>query len=121
MTKAAFSLKVFAVYLAFLGLLLLLMPDALLTLFGFAPSHEVWIRVLGVVVINLGVYYWYGAASEARPFFAATVATRLFVLVGFTGLVVAGLVQPMLILFGMVDALGGLWTLWALRREQFRN
>jgi hypothetical protein len=115
MSAAAFSLKVFAVYLAGLGLGLLAAPNPLLTLFGFPPSHEVWVRVLGVVVINLGVYYWYGAMSDARPLFAASVATRLFVLIAFVGLVVAGQVQPMLILFGAIDAAGGLWTLWALR------
>jgi hypothetical protein len=118
MSKAAFTLKVFAFYLFGLGALLLLAPDPLLMLFGFPPSHEVWIRVLGVVVINLGVYYWYGAVSEARPLFAASVATRLFVLIAFTGLVAAGLAQPMLILFGAVDAIGGLWTLWTLRIER---
>lgn len=121
MSTAALTLKVFAVYLFGLGLLLLLAPDPLLITFGFAPSRDVWIRVLGVVVVNLGVYYWYGAASEARPFFAASVATRLFVLVAFTSLVAAGLVQPMLILFGGVDALGALWTLWALRTSSVRH
>ncbi len=117
MSKAAFTIKAFAVYLMVLGTLLVLVPNLMLSLFGFAPTTEVWIRVLGVVVFNLGWYYWYAAVSEARPFFAASVVTRAFALFAFAGLVAAGFAQPTLILFGAIDAAGGLWTWLALRSE----
>jgi len=51
------------------------------------------------------------------PFFRASVATRVFVLVAFAGLAAAGLALPTLILFGAVDTLGGLWTHLALRAD----
>ncbi len=117
MSKAAFTIKAFAVYLVGLGALLALVPNLMLSLFGFAPTTEVWIRVLGVVVFNLGWYYWYAAVSEARPFFAASVVTRAFALVAFAGLVAVGFAQPTLMLFGAIDAAGGLWTWLALRSE----
>lgn len=121
MSKAAFTLKVFAVYLCVLGALLLGVPNLMLTTFGFPPSDEVWIRVLGLVVFNLGVYYAYAAISEARAFFFASVFTRLFALLVFGALVVLGLAQPMLVLFGVLDAVGGLWTWRALRhRDRMR-
>lgn len=118
MSKAAFTIKAFAVYLFVLGILLLLVPNILLLPFGFPPANEVWIRVLGVVVINLGVYYWYAAVSEAKPFFLASVFTRGFVLLAFAGLVFFDLAKLMLIVFGAVDALGGLWTYFALRSDE---
>ena len=117
MSKAAFTIKAFAVYLIALGALLALVPNLMLSLFGFAPTTEVWIRVLGVVVFNLGWYYWYAAVSEARLFFAASVVTRAFALLAFAALVVAGFAPPTLILFGFIDAAGGAWTWLALRRE----
>jgi len=117
MSKAAFTLKVFAVYLCALGALLLGVPDLMLSTFGFPPSDEVWIRVLGLVVFNLGVYYAYAAISEARLFFMASVFTRLFALLVFGVLVVLGMAPPMLALFGVLDALGGLWTWRALRHR----
>jgi hypothetical protein len=117
MSKAAFTIKSFAVYLMVLGTLLVLVPNFMLGLFGFEPTSEVWIRVLGVVVFNLGWYYWYAAISEARTFFAASVITRVFALVAFVGLVATGFAQPTLILFGAIDAAGGLWTWLALRSE----
>ncbi len=117
MSKAAFTIKAFAGYLFGLGVLLLLVPNILIAQFGFPPANEVWIRVLGVVVINVGVYYWYAAVSEARPFFLASVFARAFVLLAFAGLAFFELAKPMLILFGAVDALGGLWTYFALRSD----
>ena len=117
MSKAAFTIKAFAVYLAVLGVVLVLAPNVLLFTFGFPLITEVWIRVLGLVVVNLGVYYWFAAKCEARLFFEASVFTRVFVLLGFAAFAFLGLAGPMLIVFGAIDALGGLWTWFALRSE----
>jgi len=118
MSRAAFTIKAFGVYLLALGLVLILVPNLLLALFGLPETREVWIRVLGVVVFNLGVYYWYAAKSEARPFFLASVFTRAFVLAAFVVFVAAGLVKPILILFGAVDFGGGVWTFQAMKKDR---
>ena len=118
MSKAAFTVKAFSVYLFVLGVVLVVVPNLLLSVFGFPPTDEVWIRVLGIVVVNLGAYYWYAAKSEARLFFLASVFTRAFVFVAFVALVVLGLTKPILIAIGTIDALGGLWTYFALKSEQ---
>ena len=118
MSQSAFSLKIFAGYLLGLGVLLVVAPNLLLTTFGFPATSEVWIRVLGFVVANLSVYYWYAAKSESKPLFVATVYTRIFILVAFGALTAFGLAKPMLILFGAVDAIGGLWTYVSLRRDE---
>ncbi len=49
MSKAAFTVKVFGVYLFVLGLILLVSPNTLLSIFGIPETTEVWIRVLGVI------------------------------------------------------------------------
>jgi hypothetical protein len=118
MSRAARSVRWFGIYLAVLGVTLVFVPNLLLTAFGLPETREVYIRVLGVVVFDLGVYYWFAAASEAVPFFRATVAGRALVLVAFTAFVALGLVSPLLILFGAGDLAGGLWTAWALRADR---
>ncbi|HSO61691.1 MAG TPA: hypothetical protein VLR50_11725 [Desulfobacterales bacterium] len=118
MSRSAFSLKIFAGYLLGLGVVLVLAPNLLLTTFGFPATSEVWIRVLGFVVVNLSVYYWYAAKSDSKPLFLATVFTRVFILVAFGALAVFGLAKPMLVLFGAIDAIGGLWTYLSLRRDE---
>ncbi len=121
MSKAAFTIKVFGVYLFGLGVFLVLLPNLLLSLFAFPATNEVWIRVLGVVVINVGVYYWYAAVSEAKRFFVASVYARAFVLLAFTAFALLDFAKPMLIAFGAVDALGALWTYLALRSRHPRG
>ncbi|MCU1759820.1 hypothetical protein NTD84_08815 [Pseudomonas sp. 14P_8.1_Bac3] len=119
MSRAARSLKFFAIYLMLLGVGLMLVPNLILTLFKMAPTPEVWIRVVGVLALNIGIYYWYAALSECRPLFWASVYTRALVLMSFAVFAALQLSEPVLVVFGAVDFCGGLWTLWALRSEPF--
>lgn len=117
MSKSAFSAKVFAIYLFVVGTMLVIAPNVLLSIFRIAPSHEVWIRVLGVVAFNIGIYAWVAARYENKPFLAASVYTRFIVFVAFIVFAGLGLASPMIVLFGVADLLGGLWTLYALKAD----
>lgn len=116
MTPAARSVQVFAVYLGLLAVALLLAPNVLLGAFGLPPTSEVWIRVVGMLVALLAVYYWTAAATELTPFLRATVLCRLTVPVFFVIFVTAGWARWPLLLFGVMDAAGAAWTWWALHR-----
>ena len=116
MTPAAHSILAFGAYLVALGLALLLSPNALLGLFGFAPTGEVWIRVVGMLAGILGVYYLQAARAGLAAFFRWTVPVRLSVPAFFAAFVVLGMAPAPLLLFGAADAAGALWTWSALRR-----
>ncbi len=118
MSKSAFTVKVFGIYALLTGLNLMFAPNMLLNIVGIAPTSEVWIRVVGVLAFNVGVYYWYAAKCEAKAFFVATVYTRVFTFAAFASLVALGFVGPALILFGCLDLAGGIWTGLALRTEK---
>lgn len=120
MSKSAFTIKVFGIYLLVLGVVLTLVPNLLLSVFGVPQTTEVWIRVVGILVFNIGVYYWYAAKCEATAFFRASVYTRTLVLVSFAAFAALGLVSPVLVLFGAFDFVGGVWTHQTLRSEQQR-
>jgi hypothetical protein len=121
MTPSARSLSVFAVYLLLLGAVLLVAPNLLLETFGLPPTSEVWIRVVGMLVTFLGVYYRTAAAAELVAFFRVTVLLRLSVPVFFLLFVLAGWASWPLLLFGAIDILGAAWTWWALQRPQHPN
>jgi hypothetical protein len=89
-------------------------------LVGLPPTSEVWIRVVGMLVGFLGVYYGTAAATELTPFFRATVPCRLAVPILFVLFVAAGWARWPLALFGVVDAVGAGWTWRALRRSANR-
>ena len=115
MSKSATSIFVFGLYLCALGAVLILAPNTLLPVFGFPSTTEVWIRVLGVVASVLGTYYVQAARHELVPFFHATIWGRAFVMLSFAAFALMRLAPPTLVLFGVTDALGALWTATALR------
>ncbi len=118
MSKAANSVFYFGLYLALLGIVLLANPNFLLNQFSIPETNEVWIRVVGMLVLFLAVYYTQTARMEMTGFFWLTVYARAFVILFFTAFVLMELVKPVLILFGAVDFLGAVWTWCALRANK---
>ena len=114
MSASALSVLVFGIYLVVIGTGFMLMPNTILPLFKFPKTNEPWIRVLGVVVLVLGFYYIIAAQNELSPFFWASVVGRFGVLILFSSLVLLKKAKPMLILFGLIDAAGAVWTLLVL-------
>lgn len=116
MTRAARSVYVFGIYLIVLGGILIGSPNTLLAVFRLPATTEPWIRVLGVTVLALGMLNVASARTEQTAFFRATVWVRIFVFASFVGLTLAQMAPPVLVLFGLVDLAGAVWTFAALRR-----
>jgi len=87
-------------------------------MFFFSPTDEVWIRVVGMLVLFLSFYYTQAARKELTDFFRWTIYVRFSVVVFFTAFVMVGLAKPALIIFGVVDVVGAFWTHTALRSEK---
>lgn len=115
MNNATTSIRVFAIYLLILGPLLVLAPALVLGLFGIPLPSDVWIRVVGVLVVALGYYYLKAAHAGLVPFYRATVAARVFVFASFLAFALLGLAPPTLVLFGSIDLAGAAWTALGLR------
>ena len=118
MSNSARSVLVFAIYLVVLGLILMIAPNFLLGLFALPGVTDIWIRVVGMLVLLLGFYYSQAARQEMTEFFQWTVYARSSVILFFTAFVLFGLASPPLILFGAVDLLGAIWTSLALRASK---
>ncbi len=118
MTNPAKSVYFFGFYLAPLGIILLAVPNFLLNLFGIAATTEVWIRVVGMLVLALSVYYITAGRYNIGPVIRTTVYVRSSIIFFFIAFTLAGWVQPAIILFGVVDLLGAGWTYKALQSEK---
>ncbi len=112
---------VFGCYMLLLSVPLLLAPNLLLGLFGFALTDEVWIRVVGLLVLYLGAYYVLAGRNDILPFISATVPIRASVLPIFAVFVAAEMVSPMLLVLGLADVIGAAWTWQALRSERLAD
>lgn len=117
MSPAARSVSYFGYYLALLSIALIAFPNTLLPLFGLGETSEPWIRVVGVLVLNIGILYIFMAPANLNLFMLLTVYARSLVLIWFCLFVLIGWAPAPLILFGLVDAAGAAWTFIALRRQ----
>lgn len=116
MNSAALTLKVWAVYVVATAIGLLFAPNLLLGTLGLPPTHEIWVRVAGLITAVLGCYYCAGAATGSRGFFAATVFGRFVFFAGCVALVLLAGAPWQLALLGAVDLAGAAWTRIALGR-----
>jgi uncharacterized membrane protein len=118
MSKSARSVLIFGLYLVVLGFTLLVVPNFLLGIFFLPSTTEVWIHVVGMLILILGFYYIQAARKELTDFFQWTVTVRVSTILFFTAFVLLGFAGSALILFGVVDLLGALWTGLALRASK---
>lgn len=114
MSPSAVSMFVFGIYVIIVGVGYLFIPNSILSLFKLPKTNEPWIRIMGLIVLILGFYYIIAAQHELMPFFWATIVGRFTLFVGFIILVITKKAKPVIIGFGLVDAVGAIWTLFAL-------
>ena len=115
MSSAARSILVYSIYTFGLGATLMLVPNIPLPIFGLPTTSEVWIRVAGMTVLFLSIFYFITARNEFRPLFVASVPIRFAVPLIFAAFVIAGFAPWNLLLFTPLDVLFAIWTLLALR------
>lgn len=122
MSKSAFSVRVFSIYMFVLGAMLVAAPNPLLSFFGVAETREVWIRVVGVLVLVIGYFDFMASRGEFAAFVQWSVRARLSLPVFFVAFVTLGLAPPVLILlFGAIDGAAAIWTAVCLRADRASN
>ncbi|NWF88330.1 MAG: hypothetical protein HXY50_02600 [Ignavibacteriaceae bacterium] len=117
MSKAAKSVLVFGIYLVLNGIGFLLMPNTMFGLLGLPPTNEPWIQVVGMLLLFLAYYYIMSARNELTILFRWSVYARATVIIFFSAFVVLGIAPAILIMFGVIDLLGAIWTALALKTK----
>jgi hypothetical protein len=117
MSPAARSVFAWGLYMGVVGAIFLLVPNAALPLFGFAPTNEIWIRMVAMLALALAYFYWQAARAELTPLFRWKVHAHVFGVVCMLAFVALRLAPPMLLLFAAADVLAGAWTWLALRGQ----
>ena len=117
MTAAARSILVYSIYTFGLGATLVLVPNVPLPIFGLPEATEVWVRVAGMTVIFLSIFYYLSARNEYRALFVASVAIRFAVVGFFAAFAAAGFASWNLLLLTPFDVLFAIWTWMSLPRR----
>lgn len=115
--RAARTVIVFGVYLMVAGVVLVVAPNALLRPIGFEPTTEPWVRIIGGISIALGYYYLQAGRQGVEAFIRWTARSRPAMCAFFIVLALLRLAKPQLVLFGVIDLAGAIWTTLALRAD----
>ena len=102
MSKSAKSVFVFGIYLAINGLMLLLIPNVLITLLGIESTNEVWIRLCGVLFMAVAIYYILGAMHEIIVIMKATAFIRFTIILFFVSFALLEFVSPNIIIIAII-------------------
>jgi hypothetical protein len=116
MTSTAKSVFYYSFYMIGMGLGLLLIPNILLGMFGFAATTDIWIRILGLFALCAGMLYFYCGRTNQTGFFRISVIERIVFFLGMVGIVLFLRANPLLALIGSADLFGAIWTALTLRK-----
>lgn len=129
-SPSGWTMAVFGVLAAGLGVVGLVAPDALLELMGFTPVPDsrraegdhttVFLTASSMAALNMGVYYVLAALSDWKAFFRWTVPFRLLTCAVFTLAVIGGRAPSGFLGVGLWEGVGAIVTGAALRYEQRR-
>lgn len=115
------SIRIFGAYSLVMGLILFFIPHRILPLFNISMVGEDWIRLLGFVLVCSSYYYIRSAYSGNIEFAVYTIHTRLAAPVVIFLLYLTGSIDKSFLPFGLVDGLGGCWTLYAYQKENQKS
>jgi hypothetical protein len=116
MRNVTLSIQVFGAYLIGLSLILMFLPDVIISSLEFSSTDITWFRTLGIPLLVIGFHYEYAAAKRDIMFYRATTFARFGVFILFLIFVLVSWLEPQAVVFGITDALGAGWTWWGLQR-----
>lgn len=112
------TIHYFAFYMVFEVVMLLWSPPAFLQMVGIAPGAALWLRVIAGIVAGLTIYYFKISRAQIAALYPITVYERSTVFVATAGLYIFDALPLIVLLVGIVDLLGALWTWWAIARTK---
>lgn len=111
-----FSLIVFSIYSGIMGAVLLLAPRIILPAFRVHEEVNSFTYMLGFVLLCSSFYYFVSGIGRNRLFARLTVYTRIASPIITIILYMIGNVPVNYVVLSILDASGGFWTYFALRK-----
>jgi len=104
-------------YFCFVGLVMMTVPNTFFGFIGVKLAEDIWVRILGMVILIISFYYFLAIREKAVNFYRWTVYGRIPIIFVFSMFVVLGYAEPLLLLIGTIDTLTGVWTAIALKMD----
>lgn len=120
MSRSAISLFVFGIFMILIGVPTILFPQYLTLSSGPPTPDYLYIRFTGFFAAALGSYCILAARHEWKEFFRWSIYTRSTLVLMYIVLVLSGNAESRILIDGVIDLAGAIWTAWALRSENVR-
>jgi hypothetical protein len=114
--KNYLSLTVQGLYVLTSGLLILFATNTVLPIFGFAPTTEIWVKVVGVLGTCFSILYYYINKYGSREIVFSTILGRLFASVCFVIMVLMDEAPAALLFFAAIDTATAVWTWFEMKK-----
>ena len=121
LSRSANSVFLYGIYIIILGAAFLLVPNLCLELMGIKTTSEIWIHIVGWFGVWVGIYYVVSARSESKAFILTSVYGRPTFLIFLGVLVAFGMIEPIILIIGVIDLLTAIWTYSLLHKEKVQN
>ena len=115
MSRAAMSLFVFGIYVAIVGVALIVVPSFFMSVLRLPPATVGWARIVGLLTVIIGAYDIVGSRAGCMPYIRASIPVRFFFAGSTLILVLTGQMPATIALLGATDIAGAIWTMLALR------
>lgn len=110
MSPIARTVYLYGLYLIVAGLFFLLLPGWFGPLFGVVREDHGWLRLIGLLIADLGLFYSFIGRYDHEPLCRLTVFARVGVAIVAALLVFSGSVPKPFLLLGLIDLAGAIWT-----------
>lgn len=122
MERSAFTVFVDGIILDILGIAMLAIPETFLNLLNLSLGDTVLMtRIIGLLLILIGIYYVFVAFNNLREFFIISVIGRLLFFFGTVLFFLFDFVGPQIFIISILDLITSLWTLWAIHSNRPRH
>lgn len=118
MSKSAKTILVYGIYAIGAGLGFLFKPDFFLSLFGFEPASDHWIRIVAILTLGIGYYYISSAIAEDKHFFNISWKGRIWFFAASSMLFVFNKAPWNIVLIGVVDFITAIWTALTIKKQK---
>ena len=120
MSRTSKSIIYFSFYMEIIGIVMIVFPQIVLKILSISPRADVVVRFLGMVDVLMGYYYLRAGigGEKLRNFYQLTLHTRFATLVFLVLFIILWNVNPIVILFGLIDTGGAVWTIVSMRLDK---
>ncbi len=120
MSRTSKSIMYFSFYMEITGIVMIIFPQIVLKILSIDLRADVVVRFLGMVDVFMGYYYFRAGigGEKLRNFYQLTLHTRFAALILLVLFIVVWNVSPIVILFGLIDTGGAVWTIVSMQLDK---